>query len=148
MLRRKPGTRSEPDGAAPTLPDAAGRQASSARTRRAFRSSSALLKPKSQAYQTTVVYFLTLSGIERCRRAAIQPSDYHSKYYRQNTVEDDLLNYHFSWHRLHDEVDHVGWHDRQQCNGDSKAQALCHPWLRLDAARIDPDERSGQNHMR
>jgi len=84
----------------------------------------------------------------QCRRVSIQPGDDRPEYYHQNAVERDLPNNHVRWHRLYHEVDHVGWHAREQCDGDTKAHALRHPRLRLGAARIDPDERAGQDHMR
>src|SRR5207249_11102158 len=91
---------------------------------------------------------LVSPDMDRRPPVSIQPGDDRPEYHHQNAVEDDLLDNHVPWHRLHDEVDHVGGYDRQQCDGDTKAHALCHPRLRLDAARIDPHERAGQDHMR
>src|ERR1700734_2701548 len=81
-------------------------------------------------------------------RTAIQPRDNHPKYYRQHTVADDLLDNDVCGHRLDHEINRVGRHGREQCDSQSEAHTLCHPRLRLRAARIDPHERAGQHQMR
>src|SRR5580658_9820697 len=90
----------------------------------------------------------SLPCAERCCRVSIKPRDDRSEYHQQNPIAHDLLNDHLSWHRLNDEVDRVIWHDREKCDSKTKAHALNYPRLGFDTARIDPNERAGQDQMR
>src|SRR5207249_10763781 len=65
----------------------------------------------------------------------------------ENPVEHDLLDHDRTWHRLHHVIDDVGWYDGQRRDCQAEANALREPRSDLDTARVNPDERTCQEHM-
>src|SRR6266498_3133328 len=81
-------------------------------------------------------------------RLAIKKRRNHTEDQDENPIEHDLLDHDRTWHRLHDVIDDVGWYDSQRRDCQAEANALREPRSDLDTARVNPDERTSQEHMR